>query len=278
MILLLAAVNELFLGLDTYLAHVLNGTIQPREWIPIIFGAVAGILLLVAGITALRYPQLASWLATAVFLSSIVVGILGAYFHLLRGSLPTAPAGQQLTLILLVWAPPVLAPFAFSLVGILGISAAWSEHPFGSGQLHISSQRRLQLPYSKTQAYYFLVSLGILIALLSSTLDHVRHPWETSWLWAPVIIGVFATTIAAAIATISEPTLADRRTYTFAMILLILVGMIGAYFHIVADLTSQSVIVPERFLRGAPFLAPLLYINMGLLGLFVLWPTQQADV
>jgi hypothetical protein len=44
----------------------------------------------------------------------------------------------------------------------------------------------------------------------------------------------------------------------------------GLYFHVQADLTSQSVIIPERFLRGAPFMSPLLYANMGLLGWLVL--------
>ena len=54
LMLLMAAINLLFLSFDIYLAHNLNGTIRPREWIPIIFGAVAGVLLLLAGLIALR--------------------------------------------------------------------------------------------------------------------------------------------------------------------------------------------------------------------------------
>jgi hypothetical protein len=42
MMLLMAAVNEIFLGIDTYLAHNISGTIRPYEWIPIVFGPVAG--------------------------------------------------------------------------------------------------------------------------------------------------------------------------------------------------------------------------------------------
>ena len=45
---LMVAVNLLFLGLDIYLAHGMNGTIRPYEWIPIIFGPAAGVVLLVA--------------------------------------------------------------------------------------------------------------------------------------------------------------------------------------------------------------------------------------
>ena len=35
---LLVAVNLIFLGLDTYLSHIANGTLRPTEWIPIGFG------------------------------------------------------------------------------------------------------------------------------------------------------------------------------------------------------------------------------------------------
>ncbi len=269
--LLMAAFNEIMLGLDTFLAHVLNNTIQPREWIPIIFGPIAGIMLLVAGLLALRNRKQATWLATAVFIASITVGILGAYFHLIRGTLPSAPIGQRVTLNLLVWAPPFLAPFAFAGIGVLGISAAWEESPTGSGRLKLPFGRTVQMPYSKTRAYFFLVSLGTLVALVSSALDHSRHPWENPWLWLPLISGVFATAVSAGMGAINRKlTPEDVAIYIAAMVLLIVVGLVGAYFHIQADLTSQSSIVPERFLRGAPFMSPLLYSNMGMVGLLAL--------
>jgi hypothetical protein len=39
---------------------------------------------------------------------------------------------------------------------------------------------------------------------------------------------------------------------------------------VIDDLTAAGAFVVERFIRGAPFLAPLLFANMGSLGLFVL--------
>ena len=274
--LLMAAFNEIMLGLDTLLAHVLNNTIRPREWIPIIFGPAAGIMLLVAGLIALRNRKTATWLATAVFLTSIIVGVLGAYFHLIRGTLPTAPLGSRITLNLLVWAPPFLAPFAFAGIGVLGISAAWEEVPTGSGLLKLPFGRTVQMPYSKTRAYFFLVSLGTLVALVSSALDHSRHPWENPYLWLPLVVGVFATAVSAGMGALNrELTTEDVTIYVTAMVLLIVVGMVGAYFHIQADLTSQSTIVPERFLRGAPFMSPLLYSNMGIVGLLALLSPQE---
>lgn len=277
--LLMAAFNEIMLGLDTLLAHGLNNTILLREWIPIVFGPVAGVLLLVAGLIALRNRDTAAWLATAVFIASIVVGVLGAYFHFIRGILPTAPVGQRVTLDLLVWAPPFLAPFAFAGIGVLGISAAWVEDPTGSGRLKLPFNRTVQMPYSKTRAYFFLVSLGTLVALVSSALDHARHPWENPWLWLPLVVGVFATAVSAGMGALNrELTPEDVTVYIAAMVLLIVVGVVGAYFHIQADLTSQSTIVPERFLRGAPFMSPLLFSNMGIVGLLTLLSPEENSV
>ena len=133
--LLLMAVTQFFLGLDTYLAHQISGTIVPREWIPIAFGPLAGVCLLAAGVLARRQRMAANLLATVVFLASIVVGVLGSYFHILRAMRPFAAAGQQLTLSLLVWAPPLLGPITFALTGVLGLSAAWQEQPVDSGTL-----------------------------------------------------------------------------------------------------------------------------------------------
>ncbi len=163
--LLMLAVNELFLGVDTYLAHSLSGTLRPYEWIPIYFGPIAGVLLALAGLLALRQRAFASLLATLVFVASAAVGVLGAYFHIVRTVLPDAPAGAQVTLDLFVLAPPVLGPLAFALVGLLGVSAAWIEDPQDSGRLRLPGGLHLQLPYSKTNAYFFAVCMGILVAL-----------------------------------------------------------------------------------------------------------------
>jgi hypothetical protein len=54
------------------------------------------------------------------------------------------------------------------------------------------------------------------------------------------------------------------------MLLMIATALIGAALHINFNLTSQGTIVGERFLRGAPFMAPLLFANMGTLGVIAL--------
>jgi hypothetical protein len=283
LMLLMMAVNELFLGVDTFTAHRISGTIRPGEWIPIIFGPAAGIVLLLAGLIALRRRQLATILATLTLGVSIAVGLLGAYFHLMRTVLPNAAPGQQVSVGLLVWAPPILAPLTFCLVGLLGISAAWLEEPSDSGVLRLWARAgrgpyRLRLPYAKTQAYFFLVGLGCLATVLSSVLDHARTGFVNPWLWVPTAIGVFATVVAVTVGAIDRPLRSDLNTYAAAMLLMIVVGVVGFALHVLFNLVGGATIVVERFLRGAPFLAPLLYCNMGALGLLALLdPAERMD-
>jgi hypothetical protein len=273
--LLMAAVNEIFLGVDIFLAHSTSGTITRNEWIPIIFGPVAGVLLLVAGLVALRNRPLANLLATIVFLCSIVVGLLGAYFHLHRALLPYAPPGERITVDLLVWAPPILGPLTFCLVGLLGISAAWIEDPVNSGKLTLLGGARLKMPLSKTRAYFFLIGLGILATVISSVFDHARTNFANPWLWVPTVAGIFGTVVAVGIGILDQPRRSDLVIYTAAMLLLIGVGVVGSLLHIQSNLTSENAIVGERFLRGAPFMAPLLFADMGSLGLLVLLDPRE---
>ncbi len=268
--LLMAATNEFFLAVDIYLAHSLSGTITTFEWIPIVFGPAAAALLLLAGLVAPRRRSMASVTATLVFLASIVVGLVGAYLHWVRAILPFAPPGSQVSLPLLVWAPPILGPLTFALVGVLGMSAAWIESPVDSGRLTLPGNARLQMPYSKTRAYLFLVGLGILATVISSVLDHARAGFVNPWLWVPTAAGIFGASVAIGLGLLDRPARGDLAVYTAAMVGLIVVGVVGVWLHIGENLTSQGTIVGERFLRGAPFLAPLLFADLGSLGLIVL--------
>ena len=270
LMLLMAAANEFFLAVDIYLAHSISGTITRFEWIPIVFGPVAALLLLMAGLLAIRRRDTASVIATVVFAASILVGLAGAYLHWIRAILPSALPGAQVSIPLLVWAPPILGPLTFSLVGVLGISAAWIEAPPESGRLTLVRRRRLALPYSKTRAYLFLVGLGCLATVISSVLDHARTGFANPWLWVPTLVGVFGVAVAVGLGMMERPPRPEIATYVAAMLALVALGLLGAWFHVQSNLTAQGTFVGERFLRGAPSLAPLLFANMGTIGLIAL--------
>ncbi|KAA3644864.1 MAG: hypothetical protein DWQ07_15800 [Chloroflexi bacterium] len=279
LVLLIAAINELILGLDVLLAHNISGTIVPREWIPIIFGFIAGAILLIAGLIALRNRRMATIMASVVFLSSMVVGLLGSYFHFVRAILPYAPAGERIAIDLFIFAPPILGPLAFAGVGLLGLSAAWLEKPADSGTLQLGGGRKLKLPYSKTRAYLFIVSLGILAALISSVLDHARGGFDNPWFWLPTLVATFATVVSFGLGWLDQEqrTRNDIWVYIVAMLLMAVVGLIGALLHVQTSLTSDFQFVAERFLRGAPFLAPLQFANLAMLGLVVLLDPQEEQ-
>jgi hypothetical protein len=269
-VLLLAAFNELVLGVDTYLAHSITGTLKPGEWIPVIFGLTAGVILLLAGLVAIRRRSWASLAGTIVFLASIVVGILGSYYHLHRALLPAAPAGQQVSAALLVYGPPLLGPITFALLGVLGISAVWHEDPLDSGFARLGSRISIRMPVSKTRAYFFMTAFFILATLLSSVLDHARTHFANPWLWLPTFVGTFARLVTTAMGAYAHLERKDLVTYIAAMVLMAVVGLIGAGLHLQFNLTGQGALLQERFIHGAPMLAPLLYSNMAALGLIVL--------
>ncbi|MBK8020861.1 MAG: hypothetical protein IPK19_05390 [Chloroflexi bacterium] len=274
LMLLMAAINEIFLSVDILLAHSASGQITRNEWIPILFGGVAGILLLIAGLIAFQYRGAATLLANFVFLGSILVGLLGVYFHLSRTVLLESPGQEPVSA--LVWAPPLLGPLFFALVGILGISAAWIESPPDSGRLHLLRARTIRMPYSKTRAYFLIVSLFILAALISSVLDHARFNLESGWVWLPIIVSLFAMTASLTLGFIERPNRGDLALFAISMILLILVGLVGFVLHFNTSLIPRGIFVVERFLRGSPLLAPLLFANVGLLGLIILLDPREV--
>lgn len=275
LVLLMVAVNELFLALDIYLAHNLSGTIVPREWIPIIFGTVSGTLLLILGVAAKRYRTQVVVSGAVIFISSIIVGLLGAYYHWIRAILPAALPGERISSALLVWAPPVLAPLTFALVGVLGLSSLWNEDPADSGRLRLTSSLQLTMPLSRTRALFFLVGLGSLATLLSSVLDHARAGFDNPWLWIPILVGVLGSVVAVYLGMLKKPHRVDLIVYVVAMGLMALAGVIGLVLHIDINMTAAGEIVTERFIRGAPFLAPLLFANMGAFGLIILFSPEK---
>ncbi len=94
--------------------------------------------------------------------------------------------------------------------------------------------------------------------------------FENPWLWLPTLSGVFATVVAVVAGMMKKLKAEEIWIYLGAMLLMMLVGLIGFILHIQTNLVSDNIIVTERFLRGAPFMAPLLFANMGLLGILVL--------
>jgi len=77
---------------------------------------------------------------------------------------------------------------------------------------------------------------------------------------------------------LDHPSRTDLITHIAAMGLLIVVGLTGFVLHVDLNLIGSGAIVLERFIRGAPFMAPLLFANMGMLGLIALLDPAERGV
>ncbi|MCY4466140.1 MAG: hypothetical protein OXE46_11450 [Chloroflexi bacterium] len=274
--LLLVAFNHIFIAADIYLAHSISGGMKAAEQIPIVFGLGAGSLLLLAGVMANRNRPAATVLANLVFIVTIVIGVSGAYLHLNRTVLLDIGLVSLEAVHILVWSPPVIGPMFFVLIGVLGISAAWIETPPDSGRLQLIGERRVQMPYSKTRAYMLITAIFILATLISSVLDHARFRFDSVWVWLPVAVALFGLTTSLFLGLIKEPNAGDVMAHAVTMLMLIVVGVIGLILHTEASLTTSGQIVVERFLRGSPVLAPLLFCNVGLMGLVTLLDPREG--
>lgn len=251
--LLFIILNELILGVETALAHVSNGTITPFEWIPILFGPTAGFVLIAAFVAGRKGKRWGRHAIVITLAGSVIVGALGTYFHLARTVRPLAPAGARVTLNAIVWGLPMLAPSAFTLAGILGF-------------VTLSPQPAEQ----KTRDYMLLSSMGILIAAVSSVIDHLRSGFTNPWLWIPTVVSVFAAVVTFALALDKNRTRGELTTYTMAMLLMIVTGPLGLVLHLIHDLGVSNSIVVERLLRQAPVMAPMVLANYGLMGMLAL--------
>ncbi len=271
--------NEMFLGADHFLAHYISGTIVPAELPPIILSPIAGFIIIIAIFISRKYRLAASILITVPLVATILMGIYGWYLHIDRTVISGAPEGLKVTIHTLVWAVPIIAPLTASFIGVLGISAAWREEPADSGRLVLFGRTRIQFPFSKTRAYFFLVALGTLACLISSVLDHARTEFVNPWLWFPYVAGLFSVMAAVLLGVINNPSKGDLIVYCVAMFILILIGIVGTFLHIQADLFGAGGnIQVERFIRGAPILAPALFADMGMLGLIALLdPTEGTE-
>ena len=61
------------------------------------------------------------------------------------------------------------------------------------------------------------------------------------------------------------------------MVAMVVTGLLGVWFHFADNVTSRGLIVAERFIRGAPIMAPLLYANVGLFGVVTLMDPRSGS-
>lgn len=275
-LLFFVGVNLLFLGLDTFLGHVIDGVIRAYEWIPVFHGPLAGLVVLWV-VFRPRPSRGEVVLLLLALASSLAVGLMGTAFHWQRAMLVRGGTSGSF-LEWLIFAPPAAGPSAFMGVALIGLLAALHEVPRDSGQMDLWGLVQFRAPLTKTQQLLWLVGLGYAGATLSSALDHARSGFVHPTTWIAVLAGAFATAVTLGRASSRKPTPADDSVHFWTNVALMGVGVLGFAMHLDANLTGRGEISLERLVSHAPVMAPLLLVNLGLLGLIaVMRPSAQPS-
>lgn len=243
-------VNYTFLILDIWLAHSANQFRRQAEYFPLWFSIAAPLVLLAAMAARVRGGWMAPWvdLGHLVGWTSIAVGSAGVVFHL------DSQFFYEKTLRSLTYAAPFAAPLAYSGLGLLLI------------------MNRL-VPADSLEWAQWIVLLtagGFLGNFVLSLTDHATNGFYRASEWIPVISAAFA------VGFLVVPLLmrVTRRYLAVGALVLAaqaVVGVMGFGFHAAANLAEHSQNLFETIINGAPPLAPMLFVNLALLGWLGLW-------
>ncbi|MCA9884157.1 MAG: hypothetical protein KC708_14335 [Anaerolineae bacterium] len=281
LLLLLVAFTEIGMGVETALAHLISGSIKPGEAIPVVFGPLAGIALIVALAMRVRAHKAtlpSSMLVILTGMASVGVGLIGSAFHWSRVLPPTNFANYGLQWDWIIYAPPVVGPLAFTGVGLLAIIALLEDTRPETGKLTLPGIITFNTPLPQTRQFLWLIALGLYAATLSAMLDHARTGFESIFVWIPLVLGVFGSVTTTLMAIYHKHTSSDYFIYFWVMLLMIGVGVIGLGLHINADLPEGVAgLQIERFIRGAPVMAPMLFAIMGSFGLITMIDAPVDD-
>lgn len=270
-LLLFAGVNFLFTGLDVALAHSIDDFIPVYELIPVYIAPLcaASCLLLSTRIA----PK--GWIAImhlGLMGIGMMTGLLGTAFH---ANAVLNPAGY-LTWAWVVFGSPILAPLSFCGISLIGLYATTREVEGSPGVLEVPGLGTFKAPISRQRHFLWCVGLGFAGSALTSLIDHAQYGY-TFYKLIAIVFGLFATAVVLTLAVSRTWTRGDELVYFWTMISAVGVGVLGFGFHLSADLAGTGQVSLERILAFAPVFAPLLFSDLGVLGLLVVADPEGGD-
>lgn len=239
--------NLAFLALDIYLAHASNRFAMVEEWIPVGFSLVTPLVLL-GGLLPGRFGG-PVWRIGGILVGilAVVLGYAGVFYHL--GS----AFFQELTLRSLVYSAPFAAPLSYAGLGFLLLLNRY--------QLELLAWARWVLLLSGGGfAGNFLICLG----------DHAQNGFFSQSEWLPVYCSAFALSFVLLLVLRPYDDLLRRSCY-WVIGAQVLVGVLGAVLHLLADLAKVDQGLSQGLVYGAPLFAPLLLADVALLCGLGLW-------
>ena len=238
-------VNMSFLAIDILLAHSINSFKHRIEWFPVIFSIIATLLhgfILLRGYKKEQIYVKRSTTIKLIAIISFIVGILGVYFHL------ESSFFKYQTMKNLVYSAPFVAPLAYIALGLL-----------------IFANRIEKISHIYTAKIILLISFfGFLGNFVLSILDHAQNGFFHKTEMIPVISSMI---VLAFLLPVCFGLFDRKQIYlcNIALLLQIVTGILGFYFHLNANLNGKSSSMWDNFVFGAPIFAPFLFINLSLL-------------
>ena len=263
LLLIFVGINLFFTGIDVALAHSINSFVPVYEWIPIYFFPLGAMSCFIIAFQPLP-KKWSALIHILLMVVGIMVGVLGMAFHM---NAVLNPLGH-LTWAWVVFGSPILAPLAFAGISLLGLYGITEEIEDQPGKLRIPGIGILQAPISRDKHFLWLVGLGFGASAVTSIIDHAQYGYNVYKLIA-IVFGLFATSVVLTTALSKKLDRKDQFVYFWTMIAAIVVGVLGFGFHLSSDLAGTGEISIERMLVFAPILAPLLYSDLGMLGLII---------
>ncbi len=256
---LFVTANLAILAADIYIAHSINQFRKPAEYIPLYFSIGAPVVL--ATIIALRWRWhlQAPWRDVGYLIGwlSVLVGLAGVLYHL------ESHFFLDRTLKSLTYAAPFAAPLAYTGLGFL-----------------LLTNRMVTSHSAEWARWIVLLALGGFLGnFVLSLTDHASNGFFAKTEWIPVISSAFATGFLV-VPLFMKVT---RRFLDLCLVVMIgqaLVGILGFWFHMRANLIEPGHGLFDKLVNGAPPMAPLLFPNLvglALIGLWALTPHVQES-
>jgi hypothetical protein len=247
---LFVTANLAILAGDIFIAHSVNHFGKSAEYIPLYFSLVAPLALVI--VIALRWVGRieSAWRDVGYLIGwlSVLIGLAGVFYHL------ESRFFLDRTLKSLTYAAPFAAPLAYTGIGFL-----------------LLVNRMVAVRTAEWARWVILLALGGFFGnFVLSLTDHASNGFFARTEWIPVISSAFATgfLLVPLISTVT------RRFLDLCLIVMIgqaLVGVLGFWFHIQANLVEPGHNLWEKLVNGAPPMAPLLFPNLVGLALIGLW-------
>lgn len=247
---LFATANLGILAADIYIAHSVNQFGVKAEYVPLYFSIAASVALGIAVALGWIGHMRRVWRLTGLVIgwTAIVVGLVGVLYHL------DCRFFEERTLQSITYAAPFAAPLSYTGLGFLLLL------------------NRMIAPRSAQWAHWviFLALGGFFGNFVLSLTDHAENGFFLHTEWIPVI----SSALAVGFLVVPLMSQVTRRYLDLCLLVMLgqaLVGVLGFWFHLRANLVEPGHTMFDKLVNGAPPMAPLLFPNLVGLAWIGMW-------